>query len=61
MTAMEKWSKGADKINQINVRVSDDQLAYLRRLSLEYRLSVSQVVRDLMLDGLAVYEKRIKF
>jgi hypothetical protein len=60
MTSLERWQSSQIKDFVFHVRVSADQEKILRELSYRYNLSVSQVIRDLMADGLAVLQKRIQ-
>lgn len=60
MTSLDRWQKTATKDFIFHVRISADQEKILRELSYRYNLSVSQVIRDLMTDGLAVLQQRLQ-
>jgi hypothetical protein len=59
MTALERWQTGT-KETVFQVRLTAAQEAKVRELSAKFNLPVSQVIRDLMCDGLTVFENRIQ-
>jgi len=62
MSAADKWAVHRSEIKEviINVRLTAAQAEELRRLSHQFNIPLSQVVRDLMLDGLKLLRGTIR-